>query len=196
MSSEPKHSCSTSPRQPRAGQSSTCGPFSSISHSSVPFLAPKKEPFLPGWLSLMTLTAFKSLPLSPFPMSTSVCSSSKLSFFFHLHTQEEVPQAREAERTWFSPAGRKKHGCIKIYTDQPRQNFHKLIPANISVLRSFPSVPILMSVLQGSVRLGTVTHSVHYAASWVAANPEGHASPNIAAPFNCLAYLPSLLHGS
>lgn len=159
-------------------------------------LLPRKSHFFQYDSSLMKLTAFKSLPLSPFPTSMSVCRSSKLTVSSFTCTPRRKSHKPEKQKVRGSPrqAGRSM-GTLKSILTNPG-NFHKLIPANAPVLRSFPGVPILISVLQGSVGLGTIMHTAHYTASWVAANPKRHASPNIAAPFNCLAYLPSLLHGS
>lgn len=110
--------------------------------------------------------------------------------FFHLYTQQEGPQTREAERTWFSPTSRREHCCIKIYTDKPRK-CSQSCPSKYPSLKKFPRRPHTTSDCpEGSVLALQCTN--HYPASWAPANPKRCASPNRAAPCNCLAYLPSL----
>lgn len=103
-------------------------------------------------LSFQISAIFPSLP-----KSTAVCSHSKLmATFFHLYTQQEAPQSREAERMWFFPASTREDCSIKIFTDQG--NFLSLVPANIPVLRISQKAPHNSDCLEGSVRLGSVMH--------------------------------------
>lgn len=111
--------------------------------------------------------------------------------FFHVYTQQESPQSREAERTWFSPASRGDHCCIKTYTDKPRK-LSQSCPSQYPSLKTFLRRPhITVTVLKDQSDLA-VQCTNHYPASWAPANPKRCASPNRVAPYNCLAYLPSL----
>lgn len=110
--------------------------------------------------------------------------------FFHLYTQQGGSQSREAERTWFSPANRRSMVPLKsVLTNEG--NFLSC-PRQYPSLKKFPRRPhITVTVLKDHSDLA-VWCTNHYPASWAPANPKRCASPNRVAPYNCLAYLPSL----
>jgi len=141
---------------------SNCGPFSSISCSSVrsfpSYPQGDPSPILLGRIrnsALWKPCHLHSLTPGSLPKSLPVWSYLKLTAPFSIcaFKKPHKPEKQIVHHSLWQ-AGKKTDALKSIPPNQG--NVLKFIPANIQALRSFPGVPFQM---RKSVRLGTVMHN-------------------------------------